>query len=114
MVLVIGGVFQGKRSFIEQMYHAKLKKTQEFTVFEDNEIIIFQNCHMYNGNLMERIALKKDKKVVCTTTVVGNAIVPIKKEERFFRDVVGMNNKILVKEATSVYRIWNGISERIK
>ncbi len=113
MVLVIGGIFQGKGRFIQSKYAIDLKKTLKFNKYEDDEYVVLQNCHQFEGDLFEYIS-SIGKLLICTTTIVGNAIVPQNKEERLFRDNVGILNKKLLIHAKEAYRLWNGIDEKIK
>ena len=45
---------------------------------------------------------------------VGSGIVPIKKEDRQWRDMVGKIGSLLTKNAEEVYRTYFGITTKIK
>lgn len=115
MELIIGGLFQGKTDYINSKYNLVLKKSVYFSKFVNEEYIVLLNCHMYEGDIKTYIeSLDNRKTLIVSTSVVGNAIVPIHRSEREFRDNVGINNKYLAEHSKMVVRIWNGLAETVK
>lgn len=115
MELVIGGLFQGKTEYINNTYDLCLKESVYFSKFMNDEFIVLLNCHMFEGDLRKYITtLDQNRKLIVSTSVVGNAIVPINRSEREFRDNVGINNKYLAEHSSTVVRVWNGLAETIK
>lgn len=115
MELVIGGLFQGKTKYINKKYNLNLTESKYFSKYVDDNMVVLLNCHLFESDLMKYIkGLSNDKTIICSTVIVGSSIVPISKEERLFRDRVGVINKQLVEKSKITYKIWNGLVERVK
>lgn len=106
MILIIGGAFQGKKDFAKNVLKIKEEK-------------IFDNFHIevkkYIDNPEE--LLKKifdgDYEAVISDEI-GCGIVPLDKENRRWREIVGRNLCILAKKSKQVWRVQCGIGVMIK
>ncbi len=58
--------------------------------------------------------LREDRMLILVGSDIGKGIVPIKKEDRQWRDLVGWCYQDIVKHSNKVYRVWYGISEQLK
>lgn len=110
MILIVGGAFQGKRTFAE-----KLASEKTYTIINDfhNQIRTLleheENVEAYLCKL-----LAEDKNVIVTMDEVGSGVVPMESFDRRYRDAVGKAGQYLAKEADAVYRVVCGIGVRIK
>ncbi len=115
MDLIIGGLYQGKTKYINEHYNLTLTESNYFSKFVNQDVVVLLNCHMFEGDISEYIKdLPEDKQLIVSTALVGNAIVPIHRSEREYRDNVGITNKFLAANSNKVIRVWNGLSETIK
>ena len=107
MILVIGGSFQGKKAFAEEL------------AGKEQVLADFQNCirkAMEEGENPETFTRQvlADPPAVITLDEVGCGIVPLEKSERDYREAVGHAGQMLAKAAERVYRVQCGIASRIK
>lgn len=54
------------------------------------------------------------KTAVVISDEIGNGIVPLEKEDRLYRDIVGECQQKLAAGAEAVYRVYCGICQRLK
>lgn len=106
MVLVVGGVNQGKYAFA--------KSLSEDVVLDFHMQV--HNC-MEQGNdpwelMREKLAAHRDG--VFTMAELGCGLVPTDSFLREYREVVGRISCALAGEAEAVYRVCCGIAARIK
>lgn len=117
MILIIGGVFQGKEAFARTLSNGSVCKASECVLdFYDHDVILNidelvsellrKDISIYDGVLCH---LDKLKNKIITGNEIGLGIVPVDKFERKLRDEVGRLYQELVKHSTTVYRVWNGI-----
>lgn len=110
MILVVGGVFQGKKEFAKELavqrnmemvngFHNQIQKLLEEG--EDVEVYIEE-------------LLEKSRNVVIVMDEVGAGVVPVERSDREYREAVGRVGQLLAKEAEEVYRVMCGIGVRIK
>ena len=52
--------------------------------------------------------------VIVVSNEVGLGVVPSFKAGRVFRDLAGLANQLIAREADEVYRMWAGIPQKIK
>ncbi len=57
---------------------------------------------------------RSGRTIVLVGNDIGKGIVPIQKDDRLWRDLVGWCYQDIVTQANKVYRIWYGISEQLK
>ncbi|MBS5939593.1 cobalamin biosynthesis protein CobU [Clostridium sartagoforme] len=127
MILVFGGAYSGKLSFVTERYN--LKEEDVFTINNEGiKEIDFSNKVIYKlHNLTYKYALEnkdivkyfkdninlfKDKIIICDD--ISEGIVPLKKEDRLWRETTGKLLQEISKEANEVYRVFCGIPMEIK
>lgn len=125
MVLIFGGAYQGKLDFAMKQFN--IKDTDIFTCTEDSfpdfskKIIdraelFFLKC-VKDGIeprdiLCENINMLQDKIVIARD--ISQGIVPIDSVQRAWREASGRAMMYLAGEAEEVYRVFCGLSEKLK
>lgn len=125
MVLIFGGAYQGKLDFAMKKFN--IKDTDIFTCTEDSfpdfskKIIdraelFFLKC-VKDGIeprdiLCENINMLQDKIVIARD--ISQGIVPIDSVQRAWREASGRAMMYLAGEAEEVYRLFCGLSEKLK
>ena len=116
MILVVGGLAQDKLLYAG--------KNLGVTSFDDGRIgdtdciYNLQNCLIdadydeFICKLDEYISAHPDCVIICNE--VGGGLVPVKKQDREYRENVGRVCCMLAKRADEVYRVICGIGSRIK
>lgn len=109
MIMIIGGISQGKRAYANEHY-----KDADKHIFYLNE---FLREHFEDGTDIDMLIdkkLKDEPHSIIITDEIGCGIVPIEKKEREFRNFVGKIQIQLAKEADEVIRVICGIGMKIK
>lgn len=124
MVLVFGGAYSGKLEFVKEQFKAT---DEDIFYCSDSKIDyskkVISGLHKFTYSnvlseknsleyIKENINLFKDKIIICDE--ISSGIVPLKKEDRIWREETGRCLQFLSKEASSVYRIFCGIPTIIK
>ena len=124
MVLVFGGAYNGKLDFVKEKFSINeddifycgvneidfsKKVICGFHRFTYENILKDINSLQY---IKENINFFKDKIII--SDEISSGIVPLKKEERMWREETGRCLQYLSKEASCVYRIFCGIPTIIK
>ena len=124
MILVFGGAYNGKKDFIKEKFNIN---EEDIFYCSDGEIDFSKKviCGLhkftYNNTLKnkssleyikENINLFKDKIII--SDEISSGIVPLKKEDRIWREETGRCLQYLSKESSYVYRIFCGIPTIIK
>ena len=124
MILVFGGAYNGKKDFIKEKFNIN---EEDIFYCSDGEIDFSKKviCGLhkftYNNTLKnkssleyikENINLFKDKIII--SDEISSGIVPLKKEDRMWREETGRCLQYLSKESSCVYRVVCGISTIIK
>lgn len=124
MVLVFGGAYNGKLDFVKDKFNINeddifycgineidfsKKVICGFHKFTYNNILNDINSIQY---IKENINLFKDKIII--SDEISSGIVPLKKEDRIWREETGRCLQYLSKESSCVYRIFCGIPTVIK
>ena len=125
MVLIFGGAYQGKLDFAMKKFN--IKDTDIFTCTEDSfpdfskKIIdraelFFLKC-VKDGIeprdiLCENINMLQDKIVIARD--ISQGIVPIDSVQRAWREASGRAMMYLAGEAEEVYKVFCGLSEKLK
>lgn len=133
MILVFGGAFQGKYDFAKENFPLQCKNTfdlkeknaLEFCSFiaSSNEPFAVNHFEMfvkYISSLGEEdpaflnsyLKQFSNSIIVCSDETQG--VVPVDKQERAYRELLGRTLAYLGKEADEVYRVFCGLSQRIK
>ncbi|MBQ8982584.1 MAG: bifunctional adenosylcobinamide kinase/adenosylcobinamide-phosphate guanylyltransferase [Lachnospiraceae bacterium] len=144
MVLIIGGYAQGQLNYVRQRYEitdrqvfsACLPDTaldqeesqdtqtgqpiviQDFNVWlrqeilsveKDSETLIFEQLQRKLEDLLRRYP-----NVILISDEVGNGLIPMVREERIVRDLIGRTQVYLTGQADEVIRVICGIGQQIK
>lgn len=124
MILVLGGAYSGKLEFVKEKYKVSdndifycEKETLDFSKKVICGLHIFTYTNSLNNIssleiIKDNIELLKDKIIICDE--ISSGIVPLKKEERVWREDTGKVLQYLSKNADKVIRIFCGIETKIK
>ncbi len=112
MVLIVGGAYQGKEAYARAYTE---KEGRRERVVSHYETIIREQFLAGRDPVEELHALLSANPDICLVAdEVGRGVVPLGKEERRVRDVIGRTLVEAAREANEVYRVTCGIGERIK
>ena len=140
MELYIGGFAQGKLEYVKCRYNENQKTEKLFVKVIDCvdshykkmlletecDVLILNHLHLRVRDLLDEgmeeekiqttilswIKSNPDAIVICDE--LGNGIVPIKKQERIWREQTGRLMIELAKQAERVERILCGLGQRLK
>ena len=140
MELYIGGFAQGKLEYVKCRYNENQKTEKLFLKVIDCvdshykkmlletecDVLILNHLHLWVRDLLDEgmeeekiqttilswIKSNPDAIVICDE--LGNGIVPIKKQERIWREQTGRLMIELAKQAERVERILCGLGQRLK
>ncbi len=140
MELYIGGFAQGKLEYVKCRYNENQKTEKLFVEVIDCadshykkmlletecDVLILNHLHLWVRDLLDEgmeeekiqttilswIKSNPDAIVICDE--LGNGIVPIKKQERIWREQTGRLMIELAKQAERVERILCGLGQRLK
>ncbi|MFD1781638.1 bifunctional adenosylcobinamide kinase/adenosylcobinamide-phosphate guanylyltransferase [Fredinandcohnia salidurans] len=142
MQLVIGGAFAGKRKIVREKYERcswasaymgdslsnwKMKWENDTTLvvegwekWIEHELANRKNMneirsdfsHLFQAFDVEE--KKRNMPIVLIMLEVGRGIVPIQKNDRLLRDVMGWIAQDAVKMSDEVVYVWNGLCKRLK
>lgn len=124
MILIFGGAYNGKLDFVKEQFNVS---EDDISYCDRNEIDfskkVICGLHKFTYNnilkdinslqyIKENINLFKDKIII--SDEISSGIVPLKKEDRMWREETGRCLQYLSKESSCVYRIFCGIPTIIK
>ena len=124
MILVFGGAYNGKKDFIKEKFNINEEDIfycSDGEIYFSKKVICGLHKFTYNNTLKnkssleyikENINLFKDKIII--SDEISSGIVPLKKEDRMWREETGRCLQYLSKESSCVYRVFCGISTIIK
>ena len=129
MILIIGGAYQGKMAFAEQLLEEQKKNGKAGSIFpqfhmwvkehmmaDANDISETANSNEKNDKLekelREKLAQEPDMIIVCNE--LGCGVVPMDAFDRAWRERTGRLTCALAAQAEAVYRVTCGIGTRIK
>lgn len=125
MIFIFGGKYQGKTAYALARYGETLKicDLAKEPVAKMYRADIIKNIQEGVRKLLreelsplayfkENLSSLRDK--ILIGTEIGCGIVPLKEEERIWRDETGRLYQLLAKEAQKVERVWAGIPIKIK
>ena len=140
MELYIGGFAQGKLEYVKCRYNENQKTEKLFVKVIDCadshykkmlfktecDVLILNHLHLWVRDLLDEgmeeekiqttilswIKSNPDAIVICDE--LGNGIVPIKRQERVWREQTGRLMIELAKQAERVERILCGLGQRLK
>lgn len=124
MKLYFGGAYNGKLKYVKESL--KVNDTDIFFCLEDKidftkkvicgiDKLIYFNAVKGEESLRffeENLEKLKDKIIICDE--ISSGIVPLKKEERFWREEVGRVLQLLSKKSNYVCRIFCGLPMVLK
>ena len=126
MHIVIGGAANGKRQYVKEHVTNDTVWLGNETPLELNRTIdaplvicgleqwMATRLQEEDAAIKEILDFIRNKEVTMILTDIGRGIVPMNPTERALRDACGRLNQQLMKEATSVTRIWYGIPQKLK
>ena len=130
MILIFGGSYNGKLYFCKEKY--MVKDDEIFFCGKDNKDnieklnfnkkvicglhIFVKECVKNNISALDIIKNNadnlNDKIIICDE--INSGIVPMKKEDRMWREECGQSLQFLSKHSEEVYRVFFGIPEKLK
>lgn len=129
MELYIGGFSQGKLNFVKSLYpNYKVFAEDDFEKILSlkNEKFIWNNFHLTIKKLLsskiESSKIQNDlskiilnnPEVIIISSEIGSGIIPLEKDERFFREFTGRLLCEIAKKSQKVVRIICGLTQRLK
>ena len=127
MILIFGGVYQGKLDFAIKKFNihkddicfcneekAEIDKSKKLIYNMEKYILACIREGKNEEYIKSQLGDKslKDKVVICTD--ISQGVVPIEKEQRLLRDMTGRITTMLSENAEEVYRIFCGLSQKLK
>lgn len=128
MILIFGGAYNGKLSFAKEKFN--IKEDKIFTVNDElNSLDIDYSKDVINEfhKFIYKLSLKgidateyiinnkelfKDKIIICDD--ISQGIVPLKREDRIWRENTGKCLQYISENSKNVYRVFCGIATEIK
>lgn len=115
MILVVGGIASGKRTFAQSLGFADSDFSTEAAVggpvLVDAQNLVRHGCEDSLEALADDIAAAKQ---VVLAVDVGSGIVPLDRQERAWRDDAGRLCALLAARASAVVRMVCGIPVAVK
>lgn len=127
LILVFGGAYNGKLSFVKEKFNISDEEVFTLNNIDNLDIDFSKNVinkfHMFTYKMslenkdplkyiLENESLFKDKIIISDDICEG--IVPLKKEDRIWRESNGKCLQYLSKNSKKVYRVFCGIPTVIK
>lgn len=124
MKLYFGGAYNGKLKYVKETFKIEDKDiffcSKDYIDFSKKAIcgidkfIYFNSVNQKESLIFfqENLDKLKDKIIICDE--ISSGIVPLKKEERFWREEVGRVLQLLSKESNYVCRIFCGLPMVLK
>lgn len=128
MILVFGGAYNGKLDFVKDKFN--VKEDEIFTVNDDLNSVdidyskkVINEFHKFTYKLslknmdatefvINNIKSFRDKIIICDD--ISQGIVPMKKEDRIWRENTGRCLQYISNNSKAVYRVFCGIPMVIK
>ena len=115
MNLIIGGAYQGKLEYAEEVFG----KQEVFTCSPERAELDFSKPVLYHLEGIEaREYLRQHrpeldgKVIICTD--ISQGIVPVETQMRALREMTGRAMVYLAKEADTVTRVFCGLGQKLK
>ena len=127
MYIVFGGLFNGKTDYVKRKYQpdvfvsdlAAFQITGQTVAITNFQLLVrsflqLDEVEASNKVLAQIARLAEQNEVICICDDVSRGVVPMDKNERKMRDVLGRLYQQLFERAHTVTRIWYGIPEQLK
>ncbi len=126
MILIVGGVFQGKRELAKRLWaegNTGEPRIGQLLEEDDKEADIIADYHLYIRTLLEQgkdaaakteELLEQNPNLILTMAELGCGIVPMEAFEREWRETTGRIGCFLAAQAEAVYRVSCGVEQKIK
>lgn len=111
MIFVVGGYAAGKRTFVEKTFGFSSEEMSDSLLVEKPVFYAVEQLNI--SQLEEAFWILSQKKVVIAQEI-GCGLIPMEKELREKRELLGRFCCRLAQEAQEVYRITAGIGRKIK
>ena len=123
MILITGGAYQGKTAYVQVHFQSEITDGADCEFESAKSSKILRNYHILIRRL---IASQQDaeaftKELCCENPEcvilmdeVGSGIIPMNKEERFWRETVGRCGCMIAEKSETVIRMICGIPTAIK
>lgn len=123
MVLITGGVFQGKKSFAQEHFQiSKSVSGADASIEQMLDAQLVSDFHLWIAKELKkgkdpyegaRRLAQENPSVVLTMAELGCGIVPADAFDRLWRETTGRISCMLASGAESIYRVTCGIGIRI-
>ncbi|MFZ3588603.1 bifunctional adenosylcobinamide kinase/adenosylcobinamide-phosphate guanylyltransferase [Bacillus sp. DJP31] len=140
MYLVTGGAFQGKQKWVKQLlldtkgnhlwidgyrqqdYSVEQFEMADIVVIEGMEDLIREQLDRYSREYWNHMLVlwrnwekqNETNKLIIIGCEIGLGVVPMNKEDRLWRDVVGWVYQDIAGKSDIVVRVWCGLAETLK
>lgn len=111
MILVTGGRYNGKKDWVKENLGYN---ESDFSCNISDDKKVFFDLENYQNETDENIKNLLLSKEVVICSEIGSGIIPIEKSDRIRQENIGRLCIFLAKNATAVYRVFNGIGMKIK
>lgn len=123
MILITGGSYQGKTNYVTEHFQYEMTDGA-YCDYDALKIAkILKNYHKLVRRLMDenidpeeytRVFCSENPACIVLINEIGSGIIPMRKEERIWREKVGRCGCILAEKSSSVIRLICGIPTAIK
>ena len=128
MHIVFGGIFNGKRAYVKELYQPNcivqediesVNVMQKTVSIENFQQIVMPYILLEEVEASERIfkeiqRIAQHNEVICVCDDMSRGVVPLEGHVRKQRDILGRLYQRLFADASSITRIWYGLAEKIK
>lgn len=135
MYVIIGGAYSGKRKHVVNTYEYSIWKSayegvkvEEIFTNTADEIVVLEGFEIWISHLIksgksdeeilyffgEGFKKSPNKSLILIMLEVGKGIVPVNKEDRRLRDVMGWIQQEAVSNAEVVTSVWHGLTRVMK
>ena len=114
MILIIGGAYQGKTEFVRERFGFSEEDLRERVSVHYEDVIRAQ--YEAGEDPVKKLCelLDRNPGICLIADEIGRGVVPVDKEERQLREVIGRTLQEAARNAEEVYRVTCGIGEKIK
>lgn len=134
MILVYGGMYNGKIQYVKETYHINDDDIYDFSVVKYRDIAtikdildrykcVYNISHIIKDMLSTQVDTKelkdifygyRDKDIIVVSDDISCGVVPIEKSDRIYREEVSRFNTYISSISSEVYRVFLGIPTKIK